>query len=254
MGCGRRECRGGEGCGWQRIRRQRTERQRKWQCVLFCTLFHILICILFHVPFYILLGHTFYFLLSISFSTLFSVLILRKLIRSNCLGISNQAVCYSFVFSISFSILFSVLFSIRFSIASAPADCCVPLPLTHPSRFPGPARSPPRPAANAAHSAHPDRATPPWSYHPIRRSPRLLRGRPALPTDVRARPSLSRAPSPGGQPPRACTSSGPTMGTPLQTDDKRTAARRRSVIFRGRPALRRRRATDQSGAPQSGWP
>ena len=277
MGCGRRECRGGEGCGWQRIRRQLTERQRKWQCVLFCTLFHILICILFHVPFYILLGHTFYFLLSISFSTLFSVLILRKLIRSNCLGISNQAVCYSFVFSISFSILFSVLFSIQFSIAPAPADCCVPFPLPHPSpteksmsmsmampistsvsmcqhqvgraaaippqpppvrrgsaggppatqsgvphavpsasivpcghrltRFLGPARSPPRPAANAAHSADPDRATPPRTCHPIRRSPRLLRGRPALPADVHARPSSPRAPSPGGRPPRTCTSS-----------------------------------------------
>ena len=44
-----------------------------------------------------------------------------------------------------------------------------------PARFPGPARSPPRPFSYAAHSAHPDRVTSPRTCHPIRRSPRLLR-------------------------------------------------------------------------------
>ena len=71
---------------------------------------------------------------------------------------------------------------------------------------------------------------------------------PRSPADVPARPPSPRAPSPGGRPPRTCTSSGPTTGTPLRTDGRRRAARRRSVILRGRPALPRRTSRTQVDA------
>ena len=85
---------------------------------------------------------------------------------------------------------------------------------------------------------------------------------PCSPADMTARPSLPRAPSPGGRPPRTCTSAGPTTETPLLPAGRRGATRRRSVIPCGQKALprpaegiheraphgRRRRARSRSAA------
>ena len=70
-----------------------------------------------------------------------------------------------------------------------------------------------------------------------RRAPRS-RSLSLFSADMPARPPSSRAPSPGGRPPRSCTSSlvrANNRDTPW-TAGRRDAARRRSVIPRGRPA------------------